>query len=148
MAPLSDVDEADRLTRRRARMIPMLAVVFIVGQAAYFMQPPGERAIDHIRIIAWLIWVAVLLMLLATGGALIKPKQVRALMDDESTRANRLRGYAVGFWAAIGAAILLYAIAVFVPVTGPEAVHLIVTAAIAGALLTFARLERRFHADG
>ncbi len=147
MGNLTDIDEADRLSRKRARMIPLLAIVFIAGPAAYFMQEPGERTVDHVRIAAWLIWVAVLLALLATGGALIKRKSVRALMDDESTRSNRLRAYTVGFWAAVGSAMLLYAIAFFEPVSGPEAIHLIVTAAVAGALLTFGRLERRSHQE-
>jgi hypothetical protein len=73
---------------------------------------------------------------------------VRALMNDELTRENRRTGYAFGFWAAVGSAIGLYAVALFEPVSGREAVHIVLTAAIAAALMTFGALERRQLRNG
>jgi hypothetical protein len=66
---------------------------------------------------------------------------VRHLLNDELTRQHRSRSHAAGFWAAAVAAVALY-----VPadaVSGREAVHIILSAALGAALLTFALLERR-----
>jgi MFS family permease len=143
----SDVEIADRLSRRRARMIPVLAVIFLSGQAAYFSQDHAERMVDHVRIGAWLVWVIVLLLLLGTGGGFIQRREVRALINDETTKANRQQTFAVGFWTAMGMAIGLYVVTMFDEVSAREAIHLIVTGAIAGALLMFGMLERRAHRD-
>jgi len=148
MTDTSDIETADRLSRKRARMIPVLAIIFLAGQAAYFSQDRAERLVDHVKIGAWLVWVLVLLALLETGGAFIQSKRVRALINDESTRANCQRAYVIGFWSAMGTGIGLYVVAMFEQVTAREAIHLIVTAAIAGALLMFGMLERRAHRDG
>lgn len=144
---MSDVETADRVSRSRARILPVLAIVFIAGQAAYFTQDDTTRTVDHVRIAAWLVWSLVLLAFLATGGGFIHSKRVRALMNDEVTRLNRLRSYSVGFWAASASAIGLYLLNLFEPVSGRDATHIILTAAIAGAVLVFGLLERRTHRD-
>ena len=145
---MTDIETADRVSRSRARIIPVLAIVFIAGQGAYFSQDDMTRTVDHVRIAAWLVWSVVLLLFLATGGGFIHSRKVRALMNDEVTRANRLQAYAIGFWAAAGSAIGLYIVNLFEPVSGRDAIHIILTAAIGGALLTFGMLERRTHRDG
>jgi hypothetical protein len=145
---LSDVEMADRLSRQRARMIPVLVIIFLAGQAAYFSQGGAERAVDQVKIAAWLVWAIVLLLLLATGGGFIQRKEVRALLNDETTRANRLQAYSIGFWSGVGCAVGLYFLTMFEPLSAREAIHIVVTAAIAGALLTFGLLERRSHRDG
>jgi hypothetical protein len=145
---MTDVETADRVSRKRARALPLLAIVFIVGQAAYFSQEGTARTVDHVRIGAWLVWSVTLLTFLATGGGFIYSRKVRSLMNDEVTRANRMRAYSVGFWAASGSAIILYVLNLFEPVSGRDATHIILTAAIAGALLAFGLLERRTHRDG
>ena len=50
--------------------------------------------------------------------------------------------------AAMGTAIGIYVVAMFEPVSGRDAVHIIVTAAVAAALLNFGMLERRALRDG
>ena len=149
MPQVSDIELADRLSRRRSRMLPVLAIVFLAGQALYFSGPDvPTRNVDQLRISAWLVWAVVLLVLLGTGGGLFRGKKVRALMEDESTAANRLRAYAVGFWSASGTAVGLYVVSMFERVSGREAIHIILTAAVAGALLMFGMLERRSLRDG
>jgi hypothetical protein len=149
MPQVSDIELADRLSRRRSRMLPVLAIVFLAGQALYFSGPDvPTRNVDQLRISAWLAWAVVLLVLLGTGGGLFRGKKVRALMEDESTAANRLRAYAVGFWSASGTAVGLYVVSMFERVSGREAIHIILTAAVAGALLMFGMLERRSLRDG
>jgi hypothetical protein len=149
MAGRSAVDIADRLARRRARLLPMFAILFLAWQANYALMPDqAARPVDHVKIAAWLVWALALLLVLVTGGGLFRSKAVRALLNDESTREHRRTAYAYGFWAAVGCAVGLYAVQMFEPVSGRVAVHLIVTAAVAAALLAFGILERRSFADG
>ena len=145
---MSDIETADRISRSRARIIPVLAVIFLTGQAAYFSQTDAGRTVDHVRIGAWFVWSLVLLTFLATGGGFIHSKRVRALMNDEVTRANRMKAYAVGFWAVAASLLGLYVVALFDQVSGRDAIHISLSAGIAAALLTFGFLERRALKDG
>jgi hypothetical protein len=143
MAGGSDQEIAERISRRRARMLVLLGVYFLAGQAIFFRQGPEPGQIAHFKLSAWLVWAVVLLVALALAGGQFRGARIRALVEDEVSRANRARGYAVGFWAACIAAIAMYVVAMFEPVTGREAVHIILTAAVAGALIRFGTLERR-----
>lgn len=145
----SDFETAERLSRRRARMLPVMAVLFLSGQTIFAIGPDDpSRTVDQVKVAAWLVWALALLLLLATGGAVFRSKSIRALMDDEATRAHRAQAYAVGFWVAIGTSIGIYALTAFDRVMPREAIHIILTASLAGALLTFGFLERRAHRDG
>jgi hypothetical protein len=149
MAQISDVEMADRLSRRRSRIIPLLALLFISGQAMYFGNVAEPmRNVDVVRISAWLVWALALLLLLATGGGLFRKKSVRALMEDDVTIENRRRGIAFGYWTAMLTAVALYPLAMAENVTAREAVHIIVSLGIVGALIRFAMLERRALRDG
>ena len=139
-------EEADRLSRRRARMMPMLALIFIIQQASFFAQGSGgaaERAVDHVKFGAWLVLSLVLLAALWTGGFWLRSREVRNLMDDELTRANRAAALSLGFLIAMLAGIALYVLDMVEPITSRMALHLVVTAGIAAALLRFGALERR-----
>jgi hypothetical protein len=140
-----NVEKAERLSRRRARIFAAQAVIFISWQGLFFSRPVEApmRAVDSVRISAWFVWVLVLLMLLATGGSLLRGRKVRALLNDELTRRNRTQAYVAGFWAAAISAIGLYLIDLFDAVTAREAIHYILSAAVASALVTFAARERR-----
>jgi len=145
----SDIDTADRLSRRRAKLLPALAILFLSGQVIYALGPHGASpSVDQLKVAAWLLWAAALLFLLATGGGPFRSREVRALMDDETTREHRGRAYAVGFWIAVATSMGIYLLTAFDGVKPREALHIIVTAAIAGALLTFGYLEHRAHRDG
>lgn len=139
-------EQAERLSMRRARALPALGVIFLAQQASFLSMPEqAARPVDHLKIGAWLLLTVVLLAGLATGGAWFRPRAVRELLNDESTRSHRQSGYVYGFWAAMATAIALYVVDMFEPVSGRDAVHIIVTAAIAVAFITFGRLERRAH---
>lgn len=145
MAHLSDVERAERISRSRARLFALQGVMFIVWQAFFFagrVENP-MRDVTVVKISAWLVWVVALLLLLATGGALLRGPGVRHLLNDELTRANRARAFVVGFWASALAAVALYIVTMFEPVSGREAIHIILSAGIGAALLTFAARERR-----
>jgi hypothetical protein len=139
------VQAAERLGRRRARMLPVLAVFFILQQMSFFSQPPAERAVDHVRIGAWVVLSAVILLALNSKGFWFRPKAVRDLIDDEVTRANRGTAMHWGFLAAMIAGIVIYVIQGATQLTTREAIHLIVSAGIVVALARFGILERRAH---
>ena len=143
MPAKSDFEIAERLSRRRARMLPVLGIYFLAGQFFFFRQAAASEPIAHFKISAWLVWAIVLLLALAFAGGQFRGARIRALVEDEVTRANRLRGYAAGFWGGALAAIALYILTMFEPVTGREAIHLILTATVASALIRFGTLERR-----
>ena len=149
MTQRTDHEIADRLTRRRARIIPVFAVLFLSGQAVYFGRLADPlRTVDTVRISAWLAWAMALLLLLATGGGLFRGAAVRALLNDETTRDHRLRALAFGFWFAMAACVAMYVTSVFEPVTAREAIHLILTFGVGPALLRFGMLERRALKNG
>ena len=149
MPPISDVEMADRLSRKRSRLLPIIALVFLSGQAMYLGNAVEPlRTVDTVRITAWLVWALALLLLLATGGGLLRKKEVRALMEDEVTQENRRRGLAMGFWAAMLTAVILYPLSVADPFTAREALHIVMSIGIGAALLRFTVLERRALRDG
>jgi hypothetical protein len=144
----SDVEKADRISRRRARMFPVLGIYFIAGQAVFFRQAAEPTRVAQFKISAWLVWALVLLIAFAFAGGHFRGKKVRALVEDEVAVANRAKGYAAGFWAAAAAAIALYVVNMFEPVSGRDAIHLILTALVGAAMIRFAVLERRALKDG
>ena len=143
--PSSNAETAERLNRRRARMLPVLALFVLIQQAAYFGSGDRLRTVDLVRNSAWIVLVAVTLAGLLTGGFWFRSREVRELMNDEVTRANRASALAWGFTMAIVAAIVLYALESFVPdgATTREVIHVITSAGLVTALLRFAFLERR-----
>lgn len=142
--------QADRLSRKRARMLPILAILFLSQQITYFatVNAPGPHTAEKLKISAWLVLSVILLAGLATKGFWFQPKAVRDLIDDENTRANRLIATRAGFLASMTAAILVYIDTMFDTVSGREAVHFIMSVGIAVALICWGVLEKRAHQDG
>jgi len=150
MSQASEVERADRIGRRRARIFAAQAILFISWQALFFSGPDEDpmRTVSVVKLSAWFVWVLALLLMLATGGGLLRDRKLRGLLNDELTLQNRTAAYVMGFWAAMGAGIGLYLVAMFEPVSGLEAVHTVLSAAIAAGLLTFALRERRTAGSG
>jgi cation transport ATPase len=148
-AATSNAETADRLSRRRARVLLASGILFIGLQVNYFAAEGNlSRTVDHIKISAWLVWALALLIVLASGGGLFRRRGLRSLMDDEVTRVHRRTSFAAGFWASVAAAIGVYLTSMFATVSGREASHIIITAAVGSALIAFAWLERRSLGDG
>jgi hypothetical protein len=144
MTDIRDIEKAERIGRMRARLFAAQAILFASWQGLYFgVMDDRMRLVDSVKIWTWLVWVVALLLLLATGGGFLRSRNVRALLNDELTRANRAQAYVAGFWAAMIAAVGFFVIDLFDPVRAREAVHAIVSAAIASAFITFAIRERR-----
>jgi hypothetical protein len=142
-------ERADYLSRRRARMLPALAVIYFSQQVTFLsaLGNGSHRGADHFKIGAWVVLSLVLMLALATKGFWLQPKEVRDLIDDESTRANRLDAMRLGFLFACGAALAAYFIAEFQPLTVAEGAHLVLTFGLGAALVRFGILERRAHRD-
>jgi protein-S-isoprenylcysteine O-methyltransferase Ste14 len=134
---------AEKLTRRRARMCIILGLFFIATMASSLgVDVPTSRP-ETVKIAAWIVWAAMLLFILATGGGLLRGKTVRALMNDDSTIDNRRRAMVAGFWATVTSAFALYAISLFEPVSGREAIRLLLSAAVGASIIGFGKLELR-----
>lgn len=147
----ADYAEADRLTRKRARAWPALAGLFLAQQASFFATEAPERlvrTVDWFKFGGWLLLTMVLLAALATGGFWMKRREVRALLNDEVTRAHRADALSTGFFVAMLATVALYATAMFEPFDARFGFHVIATAGIATALVRFGLLERRALRDG
>lgn len=142
------VETADRLSRRRARMMMPLALMFLLQQAAFFSNPPDHRTVSLVRLGGWTALALVILAGLATGGFWLRPKAVRELLEDEITRAHRAQALSLGFTLAMLTGVALFVLQVFVPVDAPEAIHLILSMGIGAALVRFSILERRAHELG
>jgi len=149
MPSQQDTENAERYTRRRARVLIVSAIFFIAMQGTHFGQFHGSRLVDQVKISAWFVWAIALLAVLASGGGFFKGKAVRALMNDESTRAHRAEALVWGFWAAMAGCILLYALTMVEPATtARDAIHLILTFGVGAAILRFGRLEMRALKEG
>jgi uncharacterized membrane protein len=147
--PMGVAEKAEYLSQRRARILPALAVIFLSQQASFFSQMSGSGHVsaEKAKISAWLVLSALLLLGLATKGFWFEKKEVRDLIDDENTRANRNEAMRWGFLFAMGTAIAVYILTMFDTVTGREAVHMVMSFGIAAAILRWGFLERRAHKD-
>jgi hypothetical protein len=134
---------AERLSRRRARMLPVLGLFLIIQQSAYFSHGDGSRAVDEVRLGAWVAMSLVILLILTTGGFWRRSKEVRAMIEDDITRANRASALSTGFVCTILTATICYVMRGAWEFTVGEVIHLIVTAGLFSALIRFSFLERR-----
>jgi cation transport ATPase len=143
-----DMALAEKLTLRRARGSIISGIFFLVMMArSWGVDFPVNRP-GTIQLAAWIIWAIALLLLLAAGGGLLRGKAVRSLMNDESTVDNRRRGMIAGFWATVLSAFALYAISFYEPVSGREAIRLLLSAAVGTSIIRFGILERRSLGNG
>ena len=141
-------ERVEYLSKRRARMLPVLAVIFLSQQVTYFSTVREYDNVSTIKISAWLVLSIVLLAALATKGFWLHSKEIRDLMDDENTRANRNDAMRWGFLVAMTTAIGIEALTMFDHVKAREAIHIIMSSGLAVALIRWGYLERRAHRDG
>ena len=142
---MSDVEEAERLSRRRVSLFIAMTTLLAIQQGAFFSQTATGRAVDYVRVGAWVLLVGALLAALLTGGFWLKPRAIRALMDDEVTLAHRASAVKLAFAASMGMAIVLFVLAPPLALTAREAIHLIVSTGIVVGIFRFGQLERRVH---
>jgi len=141
-------DLAERIAKGRARAATVMAMVFIAAQAGSFHDDLPLNRPQTFHLSAWIVWAAALLMFLAAGGGLLRGAKMRAVLNDESTQEHRRRAMVAGFWTALLASLVVYVASFFEPTGVREGVRLVVTLAIAAALLRFGTLERKALKDG
>ena len=147
--PMSVTERAEFLSKRRARMLPLLAIIFLSQQATYFSTSShSPHSADQVKIAAWLVLSVLAVAALATKGFWLESRELRDLLDDENSRANRFEAMRIGFLCAMGASIAVYFLTMIEPLTAREAVHAITSAGIAAGLIRWGMLERRAHQDG
>lgn len=143
-------ERAEYLSKRRARMLPALAVIFLSQQAAFFstLGTSEQTSVYTVKVSAWLVLSIVILAALATKGFWLESREVRELIDDENTRANRNDAMRWGFLWSMAAAIAVYALTLFqVEMSARDAVHIVMTIGIPAALIRWGILERRALRD-
>jgi hypothetical protein len=150
MSDRTAAERADYLSRRRARTLPVLAVLYLSQQVTFFsaLDTAGHESARTVKVGAWLLLSVVLLAALTTKGFWLQPREVRELIDDENTRANRLEAIRYGYVAGMLMAMLIYFWTQVEPLTAMETIHLILSAGLGVALVRFGFLERRAHKDG
>lgn len=144
MQQKSLVERADILSRKRAQVVAAAAVMFLVAQV---LSHPLAGPTEGLRAHMWALNAVLLLFVLATGGALLRGREVRALMNDELTQAHYRTCILAGFWVAMVTAMGIYFLPAAQALPSRVAVYFIVTASIVASLLTFSWLELRAHRD-
>jgi hypothetical protein len=143
-------ERIEALQRRRTRLMWMQGLFFLIWQANFFAfdeQPAGDGPVGHVKVSAYVVWAIVLLAFIATGGGYLQSRQVRAILNDESTVEHRRTAMVTGYWVTMMAAIGAYLASLFRPLTAGEVIHIVLTAGVAAALINFAVLERRAQAN-
>ena len=149
MSSSCTVEAAHRFSRSRALIWGLLGCSLLVTAGLELRHPWAGQVVDPDRAefwftrIFWLVEVSVVLLVIATGGALLAARRVRILMNDEITQRNRAQALAAGFWTAMAAGVALSAVDAFRPLAAGCAIVVIVSVALAASLLAFARFELR-----
>ena len=145
-------DDADqkvqKATRRRRRIITVLAVGFLTWQSGLIVsllhvEQGHVRLIDFVRIVGFAIWVAALLWLVFAGWARSSDPDVRAAMNDELTQSHRAEAFRFGFLLTLLAASGAYALALIQPVTATQVLPIVIAVGVASASFRFLVLDRR-----
>jgi protein-S-isoprenylcysteine O-methyltransferase Ste14 len=147
MSPVP-ADLAERLAWRRARAATALGLLFVVTLSTSFNDAPPLSRPNALHLVAWLGWAIALSFFLAAAGGLWRGPRMRALLNDETTIGHRREAMTYGFWGALIAAFLSFAIGFYEPISGQQAARLVITATIAIALLRFGTLEKRALKNG
>ena len=143
-------EQAERLSRRRALMLPFLGGAYIAQQTAFLSAlGMGEAGSTYgVKIAAWSVLSIVILLALVTKGFWFQSKAMRDLIDDENTRANRMEAIRIGFIFAVVTALGCYFLDRFEPLATGETVQIVLTFGLGAALICFGWLERRALKDG
>ncbi len=142
---------AERVSRRRGRMLFYQGLFFILWQGSFYAwgaAVDGDRLVDHVKVSAWAVWILLLLVLMSTGGGWFRNREVRRLINDEVAVDNRHRGQQAGFFASVLGGLGVYAVNQFVrPISALDAIHATLSIGIGVAILRYATLERRGDRD-
>jgi hypothetical protein len=144
MQSKSAVEKADAMSRLRPVLLVTSTVIYLVVQV--MTRPLSASSPKHAAIM-WAINSVLFMLLLITRlqGGLFHGPEVRALMNDDVTRANHRSAIVGGFWVAMISAMVLFFTSAGRVYTARDAAYVIVTAALGFAMLEFCFLEFRAH---
>jgi hypothetical protein len=133
------IEAAERKSRARAIIFLFMAAALVV--ATWFNSGPvSERPI---RLMPWLVMVALAALNLTPLATRRARAPLAALLNDESTQVHRTQSFVAGFWASLAAAGCVALVATAAPVTAILAAKVVIAAALAAALISFAVQELR-----
>jgi hypothetical protein len=147
MVAKSVIELADRKSKLRAILFALAGGSFLLVQFLTHPAFAGDAYTHGWRKAAWAFNAGLLLLLMASGGGIMHNVQLRALINDEIAQANNRRACVAGFWMAMILALVLYLVPAFNNLTGAQATYVIITAGTSVAVLMFAWLEYRSHAE-
>lgn len=107
----TDIDEADQLGRTRILLMGIIGLLMfgLIAVTLAWGTAQHETAAFGLPIAALFLFLqGMTAMLIATGGGLATPSQVRALLNDEVTRDHRQRSLAAGFWTLMAITVTGY----------------------------------------
>ncbi|OYW45731.1 MAG: hypothetical protein B7Z08_01705 [Sphingomonadales bacterium 32-68-7] len=143
------MEKAERLGRRRARLLLAVGLMLVTLQGVFlsvWREPVGPlRAVDLVYIAGWSALVIAALVAILTGAGYGYGPEVRALVNDESARANRDDALRYGFASTITSGLILFVASFMEPFGAREACHVIVSLGLGTALLRYGKLEKRAH---
>lgn len=144
---LSLVDRAERMQRRRTRIMTAQGLLFVIWQTSYLVGRPDPteplRRVEQVQLAAYVFWAAALLVLLSTGGGWFRDRAARELANDEVTRDHRRSAFVWGYWALLVSCLGLYVASLFAPIGLMDTVHGLLSLGVALPTLRFVYLERR-----
>jgi hypothetical protein len=146
MQPADPIAFADAKSRIRPRITAFAAVYF--AAVLPFLQPAFASSATPARRLAWVLLATTLLLSLLPVPGWIWGRRVRLLINDEVSRAHARAATAAGFWISMLVALSLFVLPAGASLTSRQAIYVVVTPAITGALLFFSWLEWRANRDG
>ena len=138
----SDIDKADRISRARALIMAIAAIVLLI-QAALGVGDEASSMTPVLRNATWGIMILFWLIILATGGGLQLGRNLRSLLNDEVSLANRGLALQTGFWAAMLLGLIVYFASLYWPIPVRSGLRIVTNLSIAAALIRYAWLELR-----
>jgi hypothetical protein len=137
----NDIEKAERMSRGRAAIMALAAIVLLINVALQYGNPAYTSADP--RGASWILLIVLWTFILWNGGGVRLKGNMRALLNDELSLQNRSRALSAGFYVAVLGAIGLYALEWWIPVSAGDALKLVSASALAAALLRYAWLEWR-----
>jgi hypothetical protein len=135
------VENAERASRGRAILMAIAGAILLLNAVLQYGDPhyvePGVRGAS------WIVLIALWMFILANGGGLRLRGRMRELLNDELSLRNRAQAVAAGFYAMLGAAMLVYVASWQMEIVAGDAIKLISGLGLSTALLVYAWLEWR-----
>ncbi len=136
----SDFEKAERATRKRSVMLPVIAIIFLQN---FLVFSTADGTVAIVLQVAWVLMSLLATLILLTGGMWLKPRSIRHLINDELSESNRQKGVSAAFLAAMLVSVIVFAVSPFEPISAQRAAHLVVTVSLAMGLIVFAVAERK-----